>query len=459
MSKNRLMVASLGLMLILALSGCLDIFALPNVAVSTDGQWAAFLQMNMMDNDMALYGVNVNDGSQVRIGAEGDWQGAFDWHPDQAQIAYYNVSADGAPTIRVSDIGNPSEGTDAFGAFAFPGPFWATQIAYSPNGQYLAISAIMLPEGTNLRGDVDLFSGPDDMMETQGAVYLADFNNGTVTAISDPDAVFPSTLEWSPDSNKIAYVGWYDGNEDGNIDFSGAGMFEAMFGAGDIADVYVYDVGSQSTSAIDDGNLNYSPSWLNDSSLAYVSFVLNLTSPEQGVNIKAYDVNGGNTSLLVEGGDNSILGVSASPDGSQIAYISSPSSSDEMMTGGVDEGGETEPVNLMVANADGSDARLVFQGDENTPFVDVPVWSPDGSTLFVSSANPLMSMFGGLAVGLDEEFGGEDATEDLNLQQLTLINVASGEATVLYEGGMASSGIIHFAFSLASSGEDFGFEE
>ncbi|MCB9436216.1 MAG: hypothetical protein H6673_04380 [Anaerolineales bacterium] len=479
MLKQKFMILPLALILTLALSGCLDLFTIPSISVSNDNQWVAFLTTGGDNLDqMTLQAVNLNDGSIVAVGEEGSNQGAFDWNPTATEIAYYNLAADGTPSVRVSDLSDA--GQEALGVFAFPRNFWVTQMAYSPDGNWLALAVILLPEDFIMTPDSD---SSIEGVVTESALYLANLADGTVTAASNPGELTISTVAWSPDGAKVAFTAWKDGNGDGTIDSSGAGIMEAMFGAGDITDIYVYDIASQSITAFDDGNMNLSPDWLGPNTLVYSAYVLNFMSPDVGtLAINSYDLTSSTSTTLVAGSESaSFLSVSASPDGSKIAYIQSPEGGDSMMMGGFEgdmgteptEEAPAEPIQVIVANADGSNPTVVYEtpGD-GLPF-DVPVWSQDGAWLFLSNGNPLGSVVGsmssafatGFTEGMEDLEGmegveGVDELEGVGEMLPTQMIVAidlndSANTKVVYEGSIASPALMQFAFSMSSMASGF----
>jgi len=77
-------------------------------------------------------------------------------------------------------------------------------------------------------------------------------------------------------------------------------------------------------------------------------------------------VSGGEPTLVVR---NASMGVYA-PDGETLAYLDSP------------RGGWTSS-RLMVADADGSDPRLLVEGDQ----IEHPRWSPDGTRIAYSDSD------------------------------------------------------------------------
>jgi Tol biopolymer transport system component len=423
--------------LVLGLSGCVDLFALPNVAVSSDGQWVAFLipEASGAATIPSLKALNVNDGTLLDIGFEGDYQGAFDWHPTTSEIAYYNVSFDGTPTIKVSDINSDPAGLDYFGPFAFPRPFYVTQLAYSPDGTRLALSVILFPDGADLRS---IGSVTFDMASAQAAVYVAELSAGTVTAVTELGGLFPSTLAWSPDGSKIAFAAWADGNGDGLIDVSGAGLRDVVSGIpADLAGVYVVDAGGGAVNKLSGDNLVLSPTWLDNSTLAAISLRLDAGTGSGGTDIVAFNVADGSSSILVPGNDReTFTTVSAAPDGSKIAYTAAAIGVATLI--GDDQlSDERAPTRIMVSDLNGEPAA-VYEDIGEFGTTDVPVWSPDGSRLFITAAHPFAALLGMVAA--------HDPSAATAQQQIVLVDLsAPGAGRMIYEGPQTTSGLAQYS--------------
>jgi len=452
--KKRIVLSILSVVLVISLSGCFDLISIPNTATSSDGEWVALLQMSDDGENLNLVAINLNNDSQVEIGATDDNQGAFDWHPSRPEIAYYNVSFDDIPSIKISNVNEDPAGVNALGAFAFPSDFWVTQLAYSPDGNQLAMSVILLPAPIT---DLDQMMEESPDVQFDAAMYIADLTQGEVTAVTEPGQLFPSTLDWSPDGSKLAFNAWSDGNEDGIIDVSGFGIMDTMFGGGaDVPDVYVYDLAAGSTTNIGDGSFNLSPDWVSNNEVAYVYQNIDIMTETFASGINLYEVDSGNVRPLQEAPEGKSIGtLSASPDGSQIAYTVSPS---ESLTSELDLGfemdgeganaeasDETEatPWEVMVMNIDQSASYLVYETTSLAAAMDVPVWTADGNSLLLSSANALSSLTSTVEMAPEES--------GLAPQQVILVDVSDPEnptSRVVFEGPMSSSGLLQFVVSL-----------
>jgi Tol biopolymer transport system component len=402
--------------LVLALSACADIYSLPSVAVSSDGQWVSLVASEEFASRFSLKVVNVQDGSVINIGEDGHQQGAFDWHPTLNELAYFNLDADGVPTIRTTSIDTPESGVDIFGALAFPGAFWVNQLAYSPDGTKLAIAALLLPFDAVIDPNQ-----PFSVNDVQGVLYIGDLATGQVENVS-PTAVAPTTAVWSPDGSKIAYMAWADDNQDGLINITAdptAGQ--------DRYRVFTYDVATGETNPINDPSLHSSPTWLdNNQTLALV------TSP--------LDANSGNNSIISYNlstqmatpirpadGQTTVLGINAADDGSQLAFTTVPQ--------GTDMSTVTQASTARVINIDGSGESAIYTADGTTGILDIPVWSPDGTQLFLSTGNPPSAKLTAFA----------EHNEDIMPQQLIVIDVNQPDnMRVIYQGTVASTGLLQF---------------
>lgn len=414
MRFNR--ITALFLILTLALAACADIYSLPSVAVSSDGQWVALLASEEFASRFSLKAVNVQDGSVLNIGEDGHQQGAFDWHPSTNELAYFNLDADGVPTIRTTSIGAPSSGVDRFGALAFPGAFWVNQLAYSPDGTKLAIAALILPFGAAIDPNQ-----PFSVNDVQSVLYIGDLETGRIESIS-PATVSPTTVTWSPDGSKIAYMAWADDNQDSVINIktdptAGQDRFR----------VFVYNVATGETSPINDPNLHSSPTWLDaNQTLALVASPLDGNAAKNS--IIAYDTGTQTATTIREAdGQTTVLGINAAPDGSRIAFAT--------VAQGVDTSNASQSSTAHVIAVDGSGETTVFTADGTTGILDVPVWSPDGTHLFLSTGNPPSAKLTAFA----------EYNEDIPAQQLVVADVNQPDNTrVIYEGTITSTGLLQF---------------
>ncbi len=164
-------------------------------------------------------------------------------------------------------------------------------------------------------------------------IYLADALGDDIRQITRHQHL-AITPRLSPDSNKVAYTSYHNGNPNLYlIDFSKS---------------------SQLTKAISRRvGMNYAPAWSPDG-----SFLIVTLSKDGNPDLYKIDLDG---TILKRLTTNAGINVSPSfsPDGSQIAFVS-------------DRSGEPQIYTMELSS--GRMARLTYQGQENT----TPSWSPDG---------------------------------------------------------------------------------
>src|SRR5258706_16001939 len=167
-----------------------------------------------------------------------------------------------------------------------------------------------------------------------------------------------------------------------------------------------------------------------------------------GFGIATADIGSG-ASTPFYSASNLITGVSVSPDGSQVAWAEVESSA----AAGAASGGSSNmpPAKIFVSPLGSAAAKQV--AELNGMFlVDIPVWTPDSKAVFVSSTNVLASMMGGLGsmmTGMSAAAGTDSTAEAPKPQQVTWVDVGSGETKVVFEGGMLNSGMFASLMSLA----------
>lgn len=163
---------------------------------------------------------------------------------------------------------------------------------------------------------------------------------------------WPAWLTWSPDGSRIA--------------FSNLGM-EADAGSctlgGDATcptDIYVMDANGTSVSRLTADALGaYQPSWSPDGT--QITFVRQVNPPDSTLTgIFVMNADGSDVRKIASTTHGSDFAPSWSPDGSEVMYGSIRS----------------EDWGIFVVNADGTGERPIF---DKGPYVDDPVWSPDGT--------------------------------------------------------------------------------
>lgn len=464
MLHKRLMTGLLAVLMSVSLTGCFDLFGLPNTSVSSNGEWLAFLTGSFEETeDWSLTAVNVETQEQVVFDIEGADEGAFDWHPDGEQLAFFSAISDEESNVEaaglyLANVASPTEVTtiteDLENVFV-------TQLAFSPDGTQLAFTALTSPQEGQLATDFGQGEGGEgDPLELDAALYLVNVETGEIRQVTDVERLFPSVLAWSPDSAKIAFTAWNDGNEDGLIDFSGAGL-ESF--PGDTLGVYYYVIADDTVTRVSaESSLGLSPSWLNDNTIIYANlnfFGLSTNDPD-ALSINSYDISTDTDSTIASGSmlGTGTLAVSASPMGDRIAFVGLGLEEAAGLEGG-DEEEPPQPGRIFVMDADGSNVEMVYEiappeGSDNDILLDVPVWSNDGSMLFISAGNP----FGSLST-LFSGFGESDDVA-ASIVPVTAVDLANPEEpTVLYEQGILSPGIVQsFATFAIFAGDDLNFE-
>jgi Tol biopolymer transport system component len=466
MLHKRLITGLIAVVLSISLSGCFDLFGLPNTSVSGNGEWIAVIDGSFIDEESSLIAINVNTQETVTIDIEGQEEIAFDWHPDGQQLAFYSSITDddgdvGSASLSLVNVDAPTEFTTIVEDL---GELFVTQLAFSPDGSQLAFSALSGPTELEISTTPDLESGDEDTaepLELSSALYVVDIESGEVTQLTDENELFVSVIDWSPDSEKIAFTAWNDGNADGTIDFSGAGLEDFP---GDIVSVYYYDTASDSVNRVTtDASLGLSPSWLNDNTIVYSELsVMGLASESpDALSISAYDVDAQASRVIASGSDigTGTFAVSASPMGDRIAFVGLELDAEGAAGIAPDDGEEAppQPGFVFVMDADGSNIQQVLEvpapeGIDGDVLLDTPVWSNDGETLYITAGNPLSGFGNIFSAGFEDE----SAPQPEAIPVYAVDIATPGEATVLYENAISSAGLVQaFATFAIFAGEAF----
>lgn len=422
MHYRRWAITFLALSLASILSGCAELFAIQNVKLNNESQWAAFVASEEFASRFSLKLINTQDGSLINVGAEGTQQGAFDWHPTQPEIAYFNLDDAGVPSIQVANLSSPNTGIEQFGANAFPGSFWVTQMEYSPDGSKLAMTALLLPFGSIINPN----QAPT-LPNVQGVLYLADMTTGDMSIVS-PNGILPTTLTWSPDGSYIAYTAWADDNQDNLIDFTYDPAVGINVGR-DHFRTFIYEVATDNTTPVNHPDFYHlSPTWLDGQRLVLIANSATATTPTPNNSLIVYDVISQQSATLVPAdGQNTIMSVVASPDGSKLAYVTIPQGSDLSSV--------SIPSQLFVAQSNGANPVAIYAADGTTGVLDAATWSNDSTQVYISTANPPSAQLTAFA-----EFD-----ETLEPQRLIVVDVAAPNTIrAIYQGTMTSSGLMHF---------------
>lgn len=382
--KKRMILAALLFSLLMV--GCTEVLSIPSVNVSRDGGEIAFLLQANSGSTLILQTLNVTTGDVRRIGASENMQGAFDWSPARDTLVFVEV----APNEETTLVTAPADGSALpLAVTPLPDGVWVNQVSVSPDGQTAALSISGLPFG-NVPSDV--LDSSIDLTGNTVQVVLVDLASGAITEVKAELAGDTPSLEWNPSGTRLAYA--YDG------------------------DAYVYDVAGGASSPVNwaENQSLRSPSWLNDTTLVVVSSPDNSEeeSTQTETEIVSFDVTTSATQTWVV--DHSVAVVSASPDGTRIAFIEGQPSTDSAANSG---GYAMATTAVMVLNIDSGEPTAVYTGQS----LDRPVWSPDGGTLYISNANAF-SMFAG------------------NPRQIVALDVASGATTTLFEALLATSSLL-----------------
>lgn len=460
MPKSRLFLAGLSFILLTTLTGCFDLLAIPNIGVSADDDWVAYLSYDAESEEslFQLRAVNTTDGRIISF-SEADEQGAFAWHPDENRIAYYNYTPDETTTIRISSVDDPSTGEDIIGSFAFPSNWFVTQMAFSPDGNQLAMTVILSED--QIISDIESEETVSSARELglTAALYIANLADGSVNQITSPNELFPSLLTWSPTGSYIAYVGWIDGNEDDYIDVSGSSFTET---GGDTTTIGVYDVAANTTTTISDGaTLDLSPTWIGEATLAYIIVNPATINLDNAFYIRAYDASTSSSLDLFDINDLGVLalGINASPDGNKLAFVGLEPDDPSLMGDDTteDESGPALPAPIYVLDIASGELQLVYEyqfdpelftsDDSGGMALDVPVWTQDGTGLIIASGNPLTT----LLLGATLSFGGQETSPTTPSLPAILVDLETGEATTIITEPIGSSGFLQSIITLAEA--------
>lgn len=413
MLKKHYFVAGIILFMALPLSACLG---LPSSTLNNNGEWIAFLtlQVNPTSDDVImqrLQVLNLQNGEVVTIGLDGDTQGAFAWHPNGSQIVYYNRTPSGAPSVKISDIPADPIGFDLFGVYALPGNFYIPQIAYSPDGNYLAMHVVLLPE--DFYQDATAYLTTPDSVSS--ALYIADINSGTVTPVTMPGSAFiTGNLAWSPDNSRVAYTI----QETSTLSFSG-GLPQALDEASPPA-LMIYDRTTNSSRQLVDEPA-FSAEWLNTEELVFIT----RTVPEQAdsTRIDIYNLNSDERRTVFDSLPNStFLTLSLSPNKTQLVYST---------TSTIDNQTDAPSSQFLLLVMPDGDPTVLYETAPDMPRANAAVWSPDQSAIFITT-NPL-DLFSALTA--PEE-------SPIPITQLVRIDLDdSDNPQVIYEGTIGNSGL------------------
>lgn len=378
MLKTRLLFLTIALLL----GGCLEVLSIPSISLNSDASMMAFLVESDEGQSMALHLLSIDSGRSIEFGNPDTMKGAFDWHPSEPRLAYIEIQEDYKSTLQIADIDGEAEEI-----MVLPDYAWVSQIAYSPDGNTIALSLGMLPPETDLGQLLDFTV---DFNPSEVRVILVDVATGEALEIVREEPGQTASLAWNPSKNQLAYG------------FNGH--------------VYVYDMSDEKTTEIrwaDFLSLR-SPSWLNDNTLLMLSAAdLEGEGPDE-TEIVRYD-------MLTTEYEGWLVGLgsavpTASPNGQYIAYLEGSQSPDPELSS---QGYATAAVTVMLLDIEAGSIVPLYVGVA----LDRPVWSPDSETLYISNGNAF-------SMSVD------------NPRQIFAVDVATGAASPVYEGALATSSLL-----------------
>jgi hypothetical protein len=462
MPKNRWSVIALTLALAVAVSGCVDLFAVPGVGISPDGTQLYFLSpldpsAGATSDSFQLSMVSASGGEVTNIMES---FGAFAISPANGQVVFSGGLQDGETdqTFLMRYDGNSAGlfiGPEAFG----DRNFIATQMVFSPDGSKIAMTGLTLPLGTDLDSINEESLSPEDLALFDSVLYIADVNSGELTLVTDPAAQWANTVTWSPNGQLVAYNAWLDSNGDGTINTAGSFMSMAGGEFGAVSDnslIHIYDVGSGSTTVVESSTTSYSPAFVDDGRLAYATADATMMMVGSGGGISVYDIGAGSSSPVFTPADGGfILGIATSPDGSRVAWT--------QLGGGTDPSGN-QPNELWISDSAFSNPSMLASLGAELGFYDGPVWMPDSSGVLVAATNLFASVMGSMMsgfAGMGDAFGAGDlggdefseAVAEIPQQDVRLVNADTGEVTVLYSGPIFNGNLIASVISLVGLGD------
>jgi hypothetical protein len=453
--KKHLLLVITALLLV-SMAGCIDLLAVPGIALSPDGTRIYFLggDFNAMSGDsdsdstLSLTAVNLGDGSSQVIASSTDtsFVGAFDVNPTNGDLAYMVASDSSEVSIMIQGADGSSRSLTAPGAFG--GLALGTMMEYSPDGSQIAVTGLLFPPEMTpdmLENSEELT--PEQIALIKNVAWIINAGDGSVRLISNPDAERANTIAWNPASNRVAYNAWVDTNGDGKISTGGGfgipGMTPAGATGSDFSEIRLYDVGGGSTTTIASTGLSFAPTFFNDNTLAYISLDASTAMAGGEVTIFTADIGSGQSTPF-HSSSSLITGIRVSPDGTQVAWA-------ELDSGGAasSSSGEMPPSHIFVSPV-GSAAPNQVAELPGAFLVDTPVWTPDNKGLLISSTNIFSSLIGGMMSGFSSL--DPSATPVAGLpqgQQVTRIDLESGKTIAVYEGGMLNSGLFASFIGLA----------
>ncbi|MBZ0290462.1 MAG: hypothetical protein K8I30_22745, partial [Anaerolineae bacterium] len=207
--RKYLLLVIAALVMVFA-AGCVDLFAVPGVAVSPDGSKIYFLggDLDVMsggssDSILSLTSANVSDGTSTVIvpGSEGMLISAFAVNPTNGEVAYMVATKEGDASVMI--YGTDGSSRQLVGKDAFGGIVSGTMMTYSKDGSKIALTGLLFPPDMSpamLEGSSSDMT-PEQLAKIKNVSWLINTGDGSVKAISNPDTERANTIAWSPNGN------------------------------------------------------------------------------------------------------------------------------------------------------------------------------------------------------------------------------------------------------------------
>jgi len=453
--KKHLLLVVAALFLVFS-AGCIDLLAVPGIALSPDGtriyflggDFSALSSADSSNTTLSLTAVNLGDGSSqvIASGDDNTFVNAFDVNPTNGEVAYMMASKAGEVSIMLYGADGSSRPLTSGNPFG--GLTLGTMMEFSPDGSKLALTGLLFPpEMTpDMLSDSSELT-PEQIAQIKNVVWVINVGDGSVKTISNPDTERANTLAWSPNGNLIAFNAWVDTNDDGKISSGGGFSIPGMSAGGttgsDFSEIRLYDVGSGSTTTIASTGLSFAPTFFNDTTVAYISLDASTAMSGGNVVISTADVASGQSTPFYQS-NSLITGIRVSPDGSQVAWAEMDSSGAASSSSG-----EMPPSKIFVSPVASASPNQVAEL-ASAFLVDTPVWTPDNKGLLVASTNIFSSLIGGMMSSFSSmDPSATPATDAPQGQQVIRIDLESGKTMAVYEGGMLNSGLFASVMSLA----------
>lgn len=416
--KRLLIVMVLG-GFVLGASGCVDMTAVPGVVILQGGDH----QIVYLEASQALFDDGFESGASDKLVTmeltgggtvafyDGDFSGgvvtAYDAHPLENGVAFLVTEEAVGATVKVLLNGVASE-LVSIPRTAERGPVLGTQLAFSPDGRYLAISLLEFPPQFALAEFGDLTERPEMLAQLRFTGYLLDVQSGELIPLHDPTTEAVTTFAWNPAGTHLAYTTWVDSNADGQLLVSPvSGEDDATFT--DLCQIRVREIASGAVTPIVSETVDVGPAFLSNDQLAYVAYNPLMSETETGATIRVYEVATGEANTVYEALTSFVGGIAVSPDYSRVAWVEFPvqflSESEYEATLLLSDLTFTEPIEFGITELKGA--------------IDVPVWIPEENAVLLTAGG-----FGGALVVSQGE-------EDVPLTTLLRVDLATGEQTVL----------------------------